>query len=90
MRDLFTNNAVIKYLSKHHLQRDTIFGFGATALRGAATVSSSYFVVRALGVELLGSWAFLLLLTSQGYLGLIDLGLHSPITLQKALAANTD
>lgn len=66
-----------------------MFGFGATALRGAATVSSSYFVVRSLGVELLGSWTFLLLLTSQGYLGLIDLGLHTPTTRQMAFATST-
>lgn len=89
MRDLLTNNAVTRYLSRHQLQRDTLFGFGATALRGAATVLSSYFVVRSLGLELLGSWTFLLLLTSQGYLGLIDLGLHSPVTRQMALAANS-
>ena len=89
MRDRLTNNAVFEYLSRHQLQRDTLVGFVATVLRGAATVSSSYFVVRSLGVELLGSWTFLLLLTSQGYLGLIDLGLHSPTTRQMAFASNT-
>lgn len=89
MRDLLTSNAVSRYLSSHQLQRDTLFGFSATALRGFATVANSYLVVRLLGVELLGSWTFLLLLTTQGYLGLIDLGLHSPITRQMALAAST-
>lgn len=86
MRLQSQNSRVRQYFVAHQLQRDTLFGFASTFLRGISTVASSFFIVRSLGVELLGSWSFLLLLTSQGYLGLIDLGLHAPVTRQMAYA----
>ena len=81
-------SSALRYSRQHPLQRDTLFGVVTTIFRGVATVALTYITVRALSKSEFGAWSLLLLMTTQGYLGLIDLGLHGPMT--REMAAHSD
>lgn len=78
---------VSSYLASHRLQRDTLFGLFSTALRALLVLFTTSILVRGLSEEELGRWSLLILFTTAGYLGIIDLGFHAPVTRRLTLAS---
>lgn len=73
------------YLASHRLQRDTVFGLMTTVGRALLVLFTTTVLVRALSEEELGRWSLLILFTAAGYLGMIDLGVHAPVTRRLTL-----